>query len=123
MYNEEFDVKFVSDRKAGCPMGLGEPHIPNKEESKELRRLMQKSGETEAQVRSKIENRRLLAKAAKSPSQPSKGGRYRIMFIREQRRFAAIMKLPVYDPLVRKAVCAALRESYCYWYQRSQYEL
>ena len=38
-------------RKAGHLLGRGAPHIPNKQEAKELRRLMQKSGESEEQVR------------------------------------------------------------------------
>lgn len=91
-------------RKAGHLLGRGAPHIPNKQEAKELRRLMQKSGESEEQVRGKVENRRKLAQAAKSPQVA--GNRQRIVFIRLRRRIAASMSLPAYDPQVQAATLA-----------------
>lgn len=100
-YHEDFDNNYISGRKRGHLLGHGAPHIPNKEEAKELRRLMQKSGETEEQVRSKIENRRLLAKAAKSPMQ-SVGNRYEYERKRMQTRIAKSKGLPGWHPEVQK---------------------
>lgn len=94
-------------RKAGHPLGADAPHIPNKQEAKELRRLMQKSGESEEQVRSNLVNRRKLAKAAKS-SQAS-GNRHRIVLIRLRRSIAASMGLPAYAPQVQDAALAQLK--------------
>lgn len=94
-------------RKFGHPLGAGAPHIPNKQEAKELRRLMQKSGESEEQVRSNLANRRKLAKAAKS-SQAS-GNRHRIVVMRLRRRIAASMGLPAYAPQVQEATLAELK--------------
>lgn len=57
-----------SSRKSGKPLGLGAPHYPNKAERKLLTQMMQKSGQTEEQVRASKSNRQKLAAASKSMS-------------------------------------------------------
>jgi hypothetical protein len=101
-YHEDFDNNYISGRKRGHLLGVGAPHIPNKEEAKELRRLMQKSGETEEQVRGKIENRRLLAKAAKSPMQSNGAKRWKFLLKRRQKIVAQRLGLPGWHPDVQR---------------------
>lgn len=60
--------EYITSRKVGKPMGRDAPHYPNKAERVLLTQMMQKSGQTEEQVRSNIDNRRKLAEAAKSMS-------------------------------------------------------
>ena len=105
-YDNEY-CTHTSARKAGHPLGHGAPHIPNKQEAKELRRLMKKSGQTEEQVRSKIENRRLLAKAAKSPMQ-SHGTRYEYLRKQMQKSIAKYKGLPGWHPEVQKELSERL---------------
>jgi hypothetical protein len=92
----------VSARKIGHPLGHGAPHIPNKQEAKELRRLMKKSGQTEEQVRADIVNRRRLAEARKSPTQGNRSHRYNYELKRQQKWIAKTKSLPGYHPDVQK---------------------
>ena len=98
---DDFYCTHISARKVGHPLGYGAPHIPNKQEAKELRRLMKKSGQTEEQVRSNIVNRRKLADARKSPTQSS-GHRYEYEMKQQQKRIARYLGLPGYHPDVQK---------------------
>ena len=70
LYDDDEDrrINYVEHgRKAGHPLGAGYPHIPNKQEAKEMRRLQAKSGQSKEEVRMSLSNRQKLAKAAKSP--------------------------------------------------------
>lgn len=99
--DEYVDRDYVSERKIGKPLGRGFPHLPNKQEGKELRRLMQKSGETEEQVRSKVENRRLLAAARKSPTVSTGAKRWKYEVKRRQTLIARRLGLPGWHPTVQ----------------------
>lgn len=50
-------------------LGENDPHIPNKEESKLLRRLMSETGNTEEEIRSIPKYKRMLAEAQRSPEE------------------------------------------------------
>lgn len=67
-YLDEERQVYASSRKTGKPLGPDAPHYPNKSERKRLTQLMQKSGQTEEEVRESLSNRRELAKARKSAS-------------------------------------------------------
>lgn len=92
---------YVSARKKNKPKGSGSPHIPNKQEAKELRRLMQKSGESAEAVRSKLTNRRRLADAQKSATKRTNGGtREEVLYKRLRRQAAHILDVPVWHKSV-----------------------
>lgn len=61
--------EYTSSRKAGKPLGPDAPHYPNKAERKLLTQMMQKSGQTEDEVRASKSNRQKLAAASKSMMQ------------------------------------------------------
>lgn len=63
----------VTGRKVGKPLGSDNPHYPNKAERKLLTQMMQKSGQTEEQVRESKSNRRKLAAASNSMSKSQSG--------------------------------------------------
>lgn len=65
---QENRITYRNRRKAGKPMGPGNPHLPNKAERKLLTTMMRDSGQSEEQVRASLSNRRKLAAAAKSAS-------------------------------------------------------
>ena len=86
-----------SARKRNKPLGPDAPHYPNKEESKELRRLMQLSGDSEEVVRSNPHNRRLLAEASVKSHQLSDSN---ISIKRARRSIGSALGLPPYDKVV-----------------------
>jgi hypothetical protein len=92
----------VSERKEGMLLGPNEKHHPNKNESKELRRLMQKSGETEDQVRAKKENRIKLSTAQKpkESNDESINKRYKFLVKRAKHRIAKYLNVNVWDEQV-----------------------
>ncbi len=95
------DKTYMSRRKAGKPLGPGAPHLPNKQEAKELRRLMQKSGESAEAVRTKLANRRKLAEAQKSAQKRANGGtREQVLNKRLRRNIAATLGVQSWDKAV-----------------------
>lgn len=106
MYSDdEYEVRhYQSARKVGKPMGYGAPHIPNKAERKLLTRMMQKSGQTEEEVRESKSNRQKLAIAAKSMSKPKHG--VSIQLKRLRRRIMLATNLPHYDKRIDAIVKA-----------------
>jgi hypothetical protein len=88
---------YVSSRKIGKPMGHNAPHYPNKAERVLLTQMMQKSGQTEEQVRSEKSNRIKLAAARKSMSQPKSwvGILRRLKLIKNRRRRVQAAQLGV----------------------------
>lgn len=63
---DEERQKMIGGRKVGKPLGPDAPHYPNKAERVLLTQMMQKSGQTEEQIRAIKSNRRKLAVAAQS---------------------------------------------------------
>jgi hypothetical protein len=100
----EFDhVDFRSARKYGKPMGAGAPHYPNTAERVLLTQMMQKSGQTEEQVRADKSNRQKLAEASKSMHMgKGRQHRYNILLKRAKRGIAAALGVPPYHPDVEK---------------------
>lgn len=85
---------YMSGRKYGKPMGPGAPHYPNTAERVLLTQMMQRSGQTEEQVRNDKSNRQKLAGARKSmckpgPSLTRKGSRQEFEAKRRLRQAAA----------------------------------
>jgi hypothetical protein len=85
----------------------GAPHAPNKNEGKELRRIMARTGLTEAEVRDRYQYRKQLSKAQKVPKKDVKA-RDKLHFKREARYQAQKLNLPVYHPDVQKATQLAI---------------
>lgn len=97
--SEGYYESHQSARKAGKPMGPGAPHYPNSAERVLLTQMMQKSGQTEEQVRAEKSNRQKLAKAAKSMDQgKGRQHRYNILLKRAKRGIAAALGVPPYHP-------------------------
>ena len=91
IYDQDWDwerQQWVSSRKVGRPLGENAPHIPNKAERKALTRMMQKSGQTEEEVRESLSNRRALAAARKQPTMDGKVDRYALAVKRSKREMA-----------------------------------
>ena len=105
---DDYDLgrnEFVSSRKIGKPMGPDAPHYPNKAERVLLTQMMQKSGQTEKQVRADKSNRQKLAAAAKSMSRAKdRGHRREILLKRLKQSIAASLGVPAYHPDVQKAL-------------------
>jgi len=109
MFDEDYDDRpsrwHLSKRKLGKILAVGSTeagHIPNKAERRLLTQMMQKSGQTEEQVRASKSNRQKLAAAAKSMSAPIPGKRRAYELKQEKRRIAYELGLQPYDDMVRK---------------------
>jgi hypothetical protein len=101
-------------RKGGHPLGAGYPHIPNKQEAKELRRLMAKFNKSAEEVRADIENRRKLAKAAKSPMVGNSVHRNLVERKKIQKRISRRRGLPGYHPDVQEELNAQMQRNGIY---------
>jgi len=101
MYDEDYNdrplARHLAPRKLGKPLGRGERHIPNKAERKLLTQMMQKSGQTEEEVRKSKSNRQKLAKARASMSGP-KPTSIDMEGRRLKRRIMSFTGLKHYDP-------------------------
>lgn len=102
--DDEFDLPSYSTRKFGKPLGPNAPHYPNKAERKLLTRMMQKSGQTEEEVRKSKSNRQKLAAAAKSMqgSSSTKNSRQAFELKRRKRNIAFYLGVPVWDKQVEE---------------------
>ena len=101
----------ANGRKKGHPLGHDAPHIPNKLESKELRKLKKKTGLTEEELLMNSEFRKKFSEAAKS-NQKVNPDRARLLFNRKCRKISKLMGLPVYDPLVQEEAKKSSNGSY-----------
>jgi hypothetical protein len=99
---------YLSGRKYHAATVTGK-HIPNKEEAKELRRLMQLSGESEEEVRKKKSNRIKLAKASKRFG--TGGNAFRLAFRKIRNEVALELGININDPRVEKAANTRLGRS------------
>ena len=91
----------LKGRKKGKPLGPDAKHIPNKAESKELRKLMKKTGKSEEEIRSDPELRKQLSNASKEPNKTNMD-RNRLLLNRRKRKIAQLMGLPIYSPIVEQ---------------------
>lgn len=91
---------YLSERKYHAATVTG-AHIPNKEEAKELRRLMQLSGESEVEVRKKKSNRVKLAKASKQFGNGRNA--FRLAFRKLRNEVALELGVNINDPRVNGA--------------------
>ena len=106
-------MEYSSPRKQYAASVTGR-HVSNKEEAKQLRRLQQKSGLTEAEIRAQKVYRVALAKAR------NRGGDGKNAFRLEMREFRkkAALELGTHinDPRVQKLAERKLQEFNCrYW--------
>jgi hypothetical protein len=100
---DEDRQNYVSSRKVRRPLGPNAPHIPNKQEARELRRLMAKSGNSAEEVKADKGNRRKLAAAQKSPMQGDWQKRREYLVKMVKRSIARQMGLPATHPDVEAA--------------------
>jgi 5-methylthioribose kinase len=99
----------LSSKKYHAATVTGE-HVPNKEEAKELRRLMQKSGLTEEELRKHKVYRRKLADARKSSQLGTGKNAYRLL-MRSLRKAAALeLNVHINDPKVKKLANVKLQD-------------
>jgi hypothetical protein len=103
MFDDDNDYfwphNYLSPRKYHAAV-TGGPHIPNKEEAKELRRLQQKSGLTEAELRQQKVYRIKLANARNISTQGT-GENARRLEMRKLRKAAALeLGTHINDPRV-----------------------
>lgn len=90
---------FVTNRKAGKPLGKDAPHYPNKKERKLLAQICQKSGLTEEEVRKNKDHRIALSTAQKG-NISDRMKRYELDVKRMKRRIAARLGVPVWHQSV-----------------------
>jgi hypothetical protein len=105
MYEDEYysDKKYdrtLTSRELRKKYANGK-HVPNQNESKLLRRLMQESGMDEKGVRSVLKYRRMLAEAARKVGRK---GRYEREYCRIVKAICREMKLAKEHPLVKAEV-------------------
>jgi len=109
-------------RKLKYGMGKNDPHIPNQEESKLLRRIMSETGMKEEEVRNIKKYRKLLSDAAKSSETSNERGYDRIAK-RLMKTVTKELKLAKEHPLCKEAFNRKAKErkdswgfSFRYWY-------
>jgi hypothetical protein len=112
----------VSARKRGRPMGHDAPHYPNSSERALLVKLMRDGQCSEAEVRSRKENRQALAKAALEPMAPS-GKREEYKLKMRKRHIAHELGVLVTDPIVMKTLNERMTNSSGKYTYRGYYSL